>query len=228
MAGTVQLRLKTALTGEDYVKRKAWLDATAPPCPWHKKDCQLVPHGTYERRTPEGTRIRRFRCRQSGRTVSLLPDCLAARLPGTLEEVEAIVRGAEQAPSLAEAAIEARPEDMDIGAAQRWTSRRWRPVQQCLELLRTLDPERFGAVEPTVIAFGAALGTAAVLAHLRAVAAQRLQALPAPVGFHPARKKAVDRSARKLQHKTGLSPPADSAKVRNERHSAAPDRKETP
>ena len=53
VAGTVQLRLKTALAGEDYVKRKAWLDATAPPCPWHKKDCQLVPHGTYERRTPE-------------------------------------------------------------------------------------------------------------------------------------------------------------------------------
>ena len=56
MAGTVQLRLKTALTGEDYVKRKAWLDATAPPCPWNKKDCRLVPHGTYERRTPEGAR----------------------------------------------------------------------------------------------------------------------------------------------------------------------------
>ena len=43
VAGTVQLRLKTALTGEDYVKRKVWLDATAPPCPWHQKDCQLVP-----------------------------------------------------------------------------------------------------------------------------------------------------------------------------------------
>ena len=226
VAGTVQLRLKIALTGEDYVKRKAWLDATAPPCPWHTKDCQLVPHGTYERRTPEGARVRRFRCRRLGRTVSLLPDCLAARLPGTLEDVEATVRGAEQAPSLATAAIEARPEDVDTGAAQRWTSRRWRPVQQCLELLRTLYPQRFGAVE--AIAFGAALGTAAVLAHLRAVAAKRPQTLPAPVGFHPARKKAVDRSTRKLQHKTGLSPPADSVKVGDERHSAAPDRKETP
>ena len=117
---------------------------------------------------------------------------------------------------------------MDMQAAERWTSRRWRPVEQCLELLRTLYPQRFGAVEPTVIACGAALGTAAVLAHLRAVAAKRLQTLPAPVGFHPARKKAVDRSARKLQHKTGLSPPADSVNVGDERHSAAPDRKETP
>ena len=171
------------------------------------------PHGTYERRTPEGTRIRRFCCRQSGRTVSLLPDCLAARLPGTLEDVEATVRRAEQAPSLAAAGLEARPEYMDMGAAEHWTSRRLRPVQQFLELLRTLYPQRFGAVEPTVIAFGAALGTAAVLAHLRAVAAKQLRTLPAPVGFHPARKKTVDRSAQKLQHQTGLSPPAESAKV---------------
>jgi len=228
VAGTVQLRLKTALTGEDYVKRKAWLDATAPPCPWHKKDCELVPHGTYERRTPEGTRIRRFRCRRLGRTVSLLPDCLAARLPGTLAAVEATVRLAEQAPSLAAAAREARPEPIELRSAERWVSRRWGPVQQFMELLRTLDPARFGAVEPTVIAFGAALGTAAVLAHLRAVATTQLQALPAPVGFHPARNKAVDRSTQKLQHKTGLSPPADSAMVGDERHSAAPDRKETP
>ena len=33
VAGAVQIRLKTALTGEDYVKRKACLDATAQPCP---------------------------------------------------------------------------------------------------------------------------------------------------------------------------------------------------
>ena len=56
VAGAVQIRLKTDFTGEDYVKRKAWLDATAPPCPWHKKDCELAPRGTYERRMSEGVR----------------------------------------------------------------------------------------------------------------------------------------------------------------------------
>ena len=52
----VQIRLKTDFTGEDYAKRKAWLDATAPRCPWRKKDCELAPHGTYEYRMPEGAR----------------------------------------------------------------------------------------------------------------------------------------------------------------------------
>ena len=66
-------------------------------------------HGTFKRRRPEGARLRRFRCRRLGRTVSLLPDCLAAHLSGTPREVEATVRAAEQAPSLAATAQQARP-----------------------------------------------------------------------------------------------------------------------
>ena len=180
VAVAAQIRLNTALTGEDYVKRKAWLDATAPPCPWHKQNCELVSHGTYDLQTPEGARVRRFRCRcrQLGRTVSLLPDCLAARLPSTLADVEATVRRAEQVPSLAAAAIEVRPGIIEPRAAERWTSRRLELVQRFLELLHTLYPARFGAVEPTVIAFGAA----AVLAHLRAVAAKLVARATASIG----------------------------------------------
>ena len=48
--------------------------------------------------------MRRFLCRRSGRTVSLLPDCLAAHWPGTLAEVEQVVREAARAASLEEAA----------------------------------------------------------------------------------------------------------------------------
>ena len=59
----------------------------------------LVPHGSYGRKTPAGTRVRRFLCKVSGRTVSMLPDCLAAHLCGKLEEVERVVRAAEQATS---------------------------------------------------------------------------------------------------------------------------------
>ena len=39
-------------------------------------------------------------CRQSHTPCSLLPDCVAARLPGTLRELEAVVVHAEQAASL--------------------------------------------------------------------------------------------------------------------------------
>ena len=54
-------------------------------------------HGTYPRLSPPGARIARWRCRQGHCTFSLLPDCLAARLPGDLAEVEAVVGAVEQA-----------------------------------------------------------------------------------------------------------------------------------
>ena len=60
-----------------------------------RAECKLASHGTYERRRPEGTRVRRFLRRRSGWTVSLLPDYLAMHLSGTLPEVEATVRAAE-------------------------------------------------------------------------------------------------------------------------------------
>ena len=213
MAGAVQIRLPTDLTGEDYVKRAAWRDASAPECPWHGAECELAPHGTYGRRTPAGARVRRFRCRQSGRTVSLLPDCLAARLPGTLAEVEAAARAAQQLPSLKEAADRVRPHGVGESAAVRWMRRRELLVKVCLELLRSLYPAQFEHVEPTLVAFGAALGTQAVLVRLRTVAAAQLGALPAPLGFRLPREKAVAPKKSSLQHKTGLSPPPESATV---------------
>ena len=51
-----------------------------------------------------GTRIARWYCPESHTTISLLPDCLAARLPGELDELEAVVAHAEQATSLGAAA----------------------------------------------------------------------------------------------------------------------------
>ena len=209
VAGAVQFRLETDLTDEDNVKRQAWRDASAPECPWHGAQCELAPHGTYGRRTPVGARVRRFRCFQSGRTVSLLPDRLASRLSGTLEEVEATVRAVDESPTLGEAAQQVRKgEMMEPGAVERWTHRRALLVQACLELLRSLYPAQFADVEPTLAAFGAVLGTQAVLVRLRAVAAAQLGALPAPLGFRAAREKAVDPKKSPRQHKTGLSPPA--------------------
>ena len=120
VAGEVQIRSETDLTDEEYVTRKAWRDATAPACPFCPSGgCQLVSHETYPRQTPPGTRERRFRCRASGRTVSLLPDCLAARLRGSLAQVEQVVREAEQAPSREAAANALRPDSVTLPTALR-------------------------------------------------------------------------------------------------------------
>ena len=78
---------------EDYVKRKAWWDASAPACQYHPPGgCELVPHGSYARKFPDGARVRRFRRPQAGRTVSLLPTSLAAHWSTELVEVERAVR----------------------------------------------------------------------------------------------------------------------------------------
>ena len=213
VAGAMQIRLETALTGEEYVRRRAWRYARPPACPWHGAECKLAWHGTYQRRRPKGARVRRFRCRRSGRTVSLLPDCLAAHLSGTLPEVEATVRAAEQAPTLAAAVEKARPTGGGARAAKDWVRRRLRRVRACLELLRTLEPDRYGPVAPTLEAFGAALGTVAVLVRLRTVEAARLDKLPAPVGFRAARNQAAGAAPAKQPHKTGLDPPKRFSRV---------------
>ena len=98
-------------------------------------------------------------------------------------------------------------------AAHQWVLRRLRRVRECLELLRTLEPDRYGAVEPTLEAFGVALGTVAVLVRLRTVEAARLDKLPAPVGFRAARNQAAGAAPAKKQHKTGLDPPGHLSRV---------------
>ena len=37
VAGAVPIRLEIALTGEEYVTRRAWRYARAPECPWHRR-----------------------------------------------------------------------------------------------------------------------------------------------------------------------------------------------
>lgn len=134
----------------------------------------------------------------------------------------------EQAPSLIKAADQARPAAVDPGAAIRWTRHCARLVAVCLELLRSLYPDRVATVEPTLAAIGVALGTQAVLVCLRSVAAAQLGDLPAPLGFRPPRRKAVAAKKSSVQHKTGLDPPADVGHGGGKRHSAAPNREEKP
>ena len=59
----------------------------------------------------------------------MLPDCLAAHLCGKLEEVERVVRVAEQATSWECAANTLRTDAIKLPGALRWVGRRVRGVQ---------------------------------------------------------------------------------------------------
>ena len=114
----VQLRYHSGLTGEQYVNAEAWCAARLERCPNHPHGgCSFARHGTYSRKTPVGTRIARCYCPESHTTFSLLPDCLAARLSGTLAELEAVVAAVEQTPSLISAADQLRPDEIELPGA---------------------------------------------------------------------------------------------------------------
>ena len=132
----MQLRYETGLTGEGYVRAEAWRDARLERCPNHPHgECSLARHGTYARKTPRGTQIARWYCPESHTTFSLLPDCLAARLPGELDTLEAVVAHAEGAASVSAAANALRRDPVGLAGAIRWVQRRVRLVHAVLVLV---------------------------------------------------------------------------------------------
>ena len=134
----MQLRFATGRTSTEYVTQEAWRDATLERCPLHPHGgCSFARHGTYGRVEPPGTRIPRWYCPESHCTFSLLADCFAARLSGTLTEVEAVVRLAEQASSR-EAAADGLRLDIELPGVLRWLRHRIQPVHLALHLLRGL------------------------------------------------------------------------------------------
>jgi len=137
----VQLRFETGLTGAEYVTREAWREARLSHCPLHPRGgCGFARHGSYERKTPAGTRIARWYCPQGHRTFSLLPDHLAARFPGTLSEIESVVATVEQASSLETAADTLRSDPVTLPSAVRWVRRRVAPVRTLLTIVVGLFP----------------------------------------------------------------------------------------
>ena len=176
-------------------------------CPLHPGGgCSLARHGTYERLSPPGTRIARWYCREGHCTFSLLPDCFAARLSGTLEEVEAVVTVAERAASREAAADGLRP-DIELPGALRWLRRRLQAVYAALHLLKGLMPEHFASSWPTLEGFRSCLGVAVVLLALREVAAAHLPNLPPPLGFRPPPSRGGE-PHRGFQHPVGPDPPS--------------------
>ena len=95
----MQLRYDTQLTVEAYINTKAWKKATLSVCPNHPNGgCALARHGTYARKCGRGriAHIARWYCADSHTTFSLLPDCFAARQPGSLKQLEQIAVAIEQ------------------------------------------------------------------------------------------------------------------------------------
>ena len=203
----VQLRYETGLTGEQYVRAQAWRDATLERCPNHPHGgCSFARHGTYARKVPRGTQIARWYCRESHTTFSLLPDCLAARFPGELDEVEAVVAHAEQAQSLAAAADALRRDAVELPGAMRWVERRVRLVHHVLSIVIGLLPEQLARCIAEMGAVRTRLDTETALRTLRTLADAQLRALPAPLGFQPHRLGATNRN-QAPQHKMGPDPP---------------------
>ena len=199
----MQLRYQTGLTGEAYVRAQAWRDATLERCPNHLNGgCSLARHGTYTRKTPRGTRIARWYCPESHTTFSLLPECLAARLPGELDEVERVVVHAERAPSLAAAADALRRDAVELPGAMRWVERRVRLVHHVLGIVIGLLPEPLARCIAEVGAVRTRLQTETALRALRTLVAEQLPMLPAPLGFQPHRLGPTNRLGAR-QHKMG-------------------------
>ena len=161
---------------------------------------------TYARKTPRGTRIARWYCPESHTTFSLLPDCLAARLPGTLDEVEQVVAHAEQAPSLGVAGDALRPDPVELPGAMRWVERRVRLVHHVLTIVIGLLPQCLAWCVAEMGAVRDRFDTDTALVALRTRTGAQLRALPAPLGFHPHRLN-TSNGNRALQHKMGSDPP---------------------
>ena len=203
----MQLRYPSGHTGEGYVRAQAWRDASLDRCPNHPHGgCSLARHGTYARKTPRGTRVARWYCPESHTTFSLLPDCLAARLPGTLDTLEAVVAHAEQAPSLSAAGNALRRDAVELPGAMRWVERRVRLVHHVLSIVIGLLPDLLARCVAEVGAVRTRLETDTALRTLRNRLDPQLRALPAPLGFHPHRLGATNRN-RARQHKMGPDPP---------------------
>jgi hypothetical protein len=198
--------LATRFTSKEYVKHQLWQDATLERCPLHPAGgCSFARHGTYERVNPPGTRIPRWYCPEGHCTFSLLADCFAARLSGSLQEVEEVVVAAEQAASR-EVAADGLRLDIELPGALRWMRRRLKPVHTALILILGLFPDLFAGCPPTLSAFRQRLGIEWVLPALREIAQAQLQQLPPPLGFRPPSARGGD-SNQPDQHQAGPDPP---------------------
>jgi hypothetical protein len=170
---------------EAYINNREWRDVHLRACPLHPSGgCSFARHGSYARVAPPSLRIARWYCPQGHRTFSLLPDFLAARLPGLLDSVEESVSVAAWAKSMEAAADLLRGFDVTLPSAVRWLNRRLRAVQGVLDAVSRLVPETPIVAVAKAAAPRIGLGRGQVLLRLRrSLSLQILNSLPGPLGF---------------------------------------------
>jgi hypothetical protein len=203
----MQIRYATDLTAEQYVRQQAWQKATLNQCPLHPQGgCRFGKNGTYARKFPDGAKIARWYCADGHMSFSLLPDCLASRLSGTLIEIEDVVTEVENSHSQEVAADKIRI-DIFLPGALRWIRRRIFLIKVALRMLIELLPDPLADCNPSILSFRSVLDVDYVLPELRILADPYLHILPPPVGFGP-RPGAKKLRKTHFQHKTGTDPPS--------------------
>ncbi len=206
-SGSVQLRFKTGLTSEEYVKQKAWQSASLQRCPHHPHGrCGFARHTAYVRVEPPGAIFARWYCPESHTTFSLLPDCLASRLSSTLREVEEVAAAVEASEESVERIAQRLRPDIGTQGAVRWVRRRVLGAAVALLAVKGLRPDVLAGAEPNIHRVRAVLGVEHVLPALRELAGTQVTAVPAPVGL--GHRRADEHPGRHhLQHGTGADPP---------------------
>lgn len=184
----MQLPYHTALSGSQYVIQKEWLNASLDCCPNHRKEsCSFQRHGHYKRKTAHGYAwIVRYYCKDSHMTFSLLPDCFAARMPGTLDELEQTALLFEAGGS-AQQVTDAVRENCQVepGGKRRWSLRRLSVLLGCLTVLLPVLDFSFVRKPIQLSVLRDHLSTDRVLVELRRRCLNNLQKLPPPIGFRP-------------------------------------------
>ena len=199
----MQIPLRTQSGPEAYIACHEWRDVCLAACPLHPTGgCSFARHGSYARVTPQGVRIARWYCPEGHRTFSLLPDFLAARLPGLLASVEDVAAAARAFRSMEAAADSLRGFEVSLPSALRWLRRRVRAMDMAIEAVLQLLPHRSLTTLAGCLALQGDSGQGGMLLGLRrSLAPQLLHRLPAPLGFLPSQGAMRSREAN--QHDDG-------------------------
>ena len=203
----MQIRYATDLSAEQYVQQQAWQTATLNHCPLHPQGgCGFCKNGSYRRKIPDGAKIARWYCADGHMSFSLLPDCLASRLSGSLIEVEDVLTKVKNSHSKEAAADHIRI-DILLPGALRWIRRRIFLVKASLSMLIQLLPGLFADCHLSILSFQSVLNVDYVLPQLRQVASSYLSVLPPPLGFGPLPETKKSKKTHR-QHSTGTDPPS--------------------
>jgi hypothetical protein len=179
----LQIPLRTLSSVETYIANQEWRHACLPRCPSHPSGgCSYARHGSYTRLNPPGIRIARWYCPEGRRTFSLLPDFMAAKLPGLLEHIEDAVATAFSAKSMEAAADALRGLDVTLPSALRWLHRRVRAVKAAVDAVSRQKRSNSSIVTRESVA-RIGRGQHLLLGLRRSLWPQFLNSLPAPLGF---------------------------------------------